>query len=455
MVLRRTLGLFDVTLFFIVACTNLQWVAAAAAAGASSISVWLISCACMFLPLSFCVMRLSARYPEEGGMYVWSKRAFGPFAGFMTGWTYWCSNLPYFPALLYFTAGNLLFAGGANAQHLSASPAYFILASLAFFAIATLLNVIGLDVGKWLNNAGGIGRWIVTLLLICLGIFAWLHFGSATPITAQTIRPSVALKDLIFWSVIAFAWTGPEAVPFLAGEVRDAPRTIPRGLALAAPAILVIYVAGTVSVLATLSPAHVSSLFGVMQAIGAVCARIGWSVLVPVAALLVTISCLGSVSFWLGAVARIPFVAGIDRYLPPSFARTNPRTGAPVVAILAQAGISALFILLGQGGTSVSGAYEVLVGATVLITLIPFLYVFSAALKLHADQPGVLIAGVVGLLTTASAMLLALFPSANETNKALAVAKIVGSAIVVLLVGTVVYFNNRNTLCHAEVSKRP
>jgi amino acid transporter len=112
--LRRSLGLLDVALFFLIACTNLQWVATAAAAGPSSLPVWLIGCLAMFIPVSVAVMYLSKQYPEEGGMYVWSKRAFGPFGGFMTGWTYWCSNLPYFPALLYFTAGNALFIAGGN-----------------------------------------------------------------------------------------------------------------------------------------------------------------------------------------------------------------------------------------------------------------------------------------------------------------------------------------------------
>ena len=59
------------------------------------------------------VLELSSRYPNEGGCYVWSKRAFGDFAGFMTGWNYWVCNLPYFPGLFYFTAASALFIGGS------------------------------------------------------------------------------------------------------------------------------------------------------------------------------------------------------------------------------------------------------------------------------------------------------------------------------------------------------
>ncbi|MGA8325614.1 MAG: APC family permease, partial [Candidatus Cybelea sp.] len=316
MQLRRTLGLFDVVLFFVVAGSNLQWVATAAAAGPSSLPVWIIGAFAMFVPLSIAVVFLASHHPDEGGLYIWSKRAFGPFAGFITGWTYWTSNLPYFPALLYFAAGNALFIGGTSGGALSASPAYFIAFALGGLALATTLNVYGLEVAKWLNNAGAIARWVVTLLLVALGALAWWKFGPATKISVSTMHPGLHLKDVIFWSVIAFAWTGPESVPFMGGEIRHPRRTIPLGLAFAAPAIGVIYIAGTASVLAALVPHAVNPSSGVMQAIGSIVTRFGWSVLTPIAALLVAISCIGSCGAWLGAVARIPFVAGIDHYLP-------------------------------------------------------------------------------------------------------------------------------------------
>jgi glutamate:GABA antiporter len=454
MQLRRSLRLIDVVLFFLIACTNLQWIATAAAAGAGSLTVWLIGCAAMFVPISIAVMALSAQYPDEGGMYVWSKRAFGPFAGFITGWTYWCSNLPYFPALLYFMAGNALFIGGGNALGLSASPLYYIGVSLLGFAIATIVNVLGLDVGKWLNNVGAFSRWIVTLLLIGLGALAFAKFGSATPINAATLHPSLQFKDLIFWSVIVFAWTGPEAVPFVAGEVQNPRRTIPLGLMLAAPAIATVYILGTAGVLVALPHGNISGLYGVMQAIDGVAKRVGWFGVTPIAGILVTISCLGSVGAWLGAVARIPFVAGIDRYLPDAFGRMHPRWGSPVAALLAQAGISTVFILLGQGGTTVKGAYNVLVSSTVLITLIPFLFLFASAIKLRA-KPLVIVAATIGFITTTCAIVLAAFPADDEPNKPLAVVKVLGLTVLMLGGGALVYFKPWAHSDRAELRPSP
>ena len=441
--LRRTLGLLDVTLFFVVAGSNLQWVATAAAAGPSSITVWLIGGAAMFVPLSIAVIVLASRYPDEGGMYVWSKRAFGPFAGFMTGWTYWASNLPYFPALLYFAAGNALFISASKGSALSATPWYFITVALAGLTIATVVNIYGLQIGKWLNNAGAVARWSATLLLVALGIFAAIRFGSATPITRATMRPEAHLKDVIFWSVIAFAWTGPESISFMGGEIKNATRSVPIGLAIAAPAIAIIYIAGTVSVLAALVPQNVNASSGVMQAISAAATRMNWSAVTPLAAFLVAVSCVGSTSAWLGSVARIPFVAGIDRYLPPVFGRMHPRWGSPVAALIAQAAIAALFIFLGQGGTSVKGAYDVLVSSTVLITMIPFLLLFASALKLRPGATSVralvVVAASIGFLTTLLAMIFAGFPSGDDPNKTLAVVKIVGLTALMVLGGVVIY----------------
>ena len=113
-------------------------------------------------------------------MYVWSKRAFGDFAGFLTGWIYWTSNLPYFPAVLYFAASNSLYIGGSKWQAAQASPAFFVGFSMFGIALALVLNVVGLDVGKWLSNLGAIGTWLPIALLCAVGALAWWKFGSAT-----------------------------------------------------------------------------------------------------------------------------------------------------------------------------------------------------------------------------------------------------------------------------------
>src|SRR5437660_7430551 len=158
--LRRVLTFRDLFLFYLVTGFSLRWIATAAAAGPSALVIWIIAAAGLFVPLVFATLELSSRYPEEGGIYVWSKRAFGPFSGFITGWLYWSSNLPYFPSLLYFAAANLLFAGGPSWQAWSSNRVYFVTAAMIGLTVAVAINVIGLEVGRRLNNAGGTAAWI-------------------------------------------------------------------------------------------------------------------------------------------------------------------------------------------------------------------------------------------------------------------------------------------------------
>jgi amino acid transporter len=182
---RRVLGFRDLVLFYIVVTLSLRWIPFAAAAGPGTVVIWLVGVLTIFLPLALCVMELSSRYPQEGGMYVWSKLAFGDFAGFLTGWIYWTSNLPYFPTLLYFAASNALYLGSGRWQKLQSSPLYFVLFSFAGLLLALGLNLVGLNVGKWLNNAGALGTWIPILLIWAMGAIAFWRLGSATHFTAR------------------------------------------------------------------------------------------------------------------------------------------------------------------------------------------------------------------------------------------------------------------------------
>src|ERR1700730_16685425 len=212
---RRTMGFRDLVLFYIVTGISLRWIATAATVGASAVVIWLIAWSAFYLPLALSVMELSSRYPQEGGLYVWSKRAFGEFPGFMTGWTYWTSNLPYYPAILYFTAGNALFIGPARWQSLSNNKTYFLLFSLLGFVLATFLNLIGLSVGKWLHNVGGIGTWLPIAILFAIAGIAFHRFGSATSFTHASMAPHMHFRHVLFMATIVFALRCSESTFFL------------------------------------------------------------------------------------------------------------------------------------------------------------------------------------------------------------------------------------------------
>jgi len=448
---RRAMGFRDLVMFYIVTGISLRWIATAATVGASAVIIWLIAWCAFYLPLALSVMELSSRYPQEGGMYVWTKRAFGEFPGFMTGWTYWASNLPYFPAVLYFAASNALYAGSARWLALSNSRTYFFLFAMVGLALATFLNVIGLSVGKWLHNLGAIGTWLPIAILFAIAATAWHRFGSATSFTPATMSPHMHFRDVLFMATIVFALGGSESASFLGDEVKEARKNLPRGLLAGGAFVTTGYILGTVAVLIALPANQVSGLEGIMQAISRSAERVGFTGIVPLAALLITISNLGALGAWLAVSARLPFVAGLDRYLPEAFARVHPKWGTPHVALLAQAICGVIFIILSQAGTSVYGAYEVLVSMGIITYFIPYLFVFASLIRLQREpaapetmripggRPAAIALGTLGFTTTLVTIVFSVIPAADEPHKLLAVAKIVGLTALLLAVGVLLF----------------
>ena len=230
---RRAMGFRDLVLFYVVTGISLRWIATAATAGASAIVIWLFAWFAFYLPLALSVMELSSRYPQDGGLYVWTKHAFGDFAAFMNGWTYWASNLPYFPAVLYFAASSALYIGPARWHSLAGNKTYFIVFSLAGLLIGTVLNVVGLSVGKWLHNLGAIGTWLPIGILYVIAAVCWWRFGSATSFRGANLIPHTHFRDVLFWATIVFALGGSESASFLGDEVKNPRRNIPRALLIA------------------------------------------------------------------------------------------------------------------------------------------------------------------------------------------------------------------------------
>jgi glutamate:GABA antiporter len=460
---RRVLGLRDLVMFYIVASLSLRWIPVAAVAGPSSIVIWLVGLATIFLPLALCVMELSSRYPQEGGMYVWSKRAFGDFAGFLTGWIYWSSNLPYFPAVLYFAASNALYIESERWKGLQSNAGFFLAFSLCGLGLALVVNVIGLGIGKWLSNLGAIGTWIPVALLVLVGAIAWWKFGPATSFNAQSMKPSLKLANFGVWTTILYAFAGAESASFMGAEIKDSRRTIPRALFIAGALVTSGYILGTIAVLAVLPSTQLNNLQGIMQAITSSAERIGWRGLGPVLALLICISNLGAVGAYLAALSRIPFVAGIDRYLPSAFGRIHPKWGTPHIALVTQAVCCAVFVALGQVGSTVRGAYQVLISMTIITNFVPYLFMFAALIRLQDEPTGpevVRIPGgkpvatgvaILGFVATTMVILGSLIPDASEPNKALAIVKVFLLSAVLMGGGVALYCSGKRRAAGVKV----
>lgn len=449
--LKRSLRFRDLALFYIVSSLSVRWVATAAAAGPSTLLIWLVALVGFFIPLAVSVVELSSRYPQEGGLYVWTREAFGDFAGFITAWTYWMSNLPYFAAVLYFGAGASLFALGPRGQHLVHDSRYYLLFTLFWLALITITNILGTSAGKWLNNIGSIGSVLPIALLILLAAVSATRFGSATAFHAHEMAPHFSLKNAIFWSTIFFAFAGCEAGSFMGDEIENPRRTIPRALLAGGVVVAVAYIAGTAALLIALPTSDVDGVNGFMHGMAILSSRlhIGW--LAAPVALLIALSMVGGAAAFLSSTSRLPFVAGIDSYLPSAFGKIHPRFRTPWVAIGLYGLAGIIVAALSQAGASVREAYDILVSMSIFSYFIPYLFLFAAMIRLQrrpagpeairvwGGRPVAILLASLGFLSTAFTLVLSVIPGGDETNKAAAVAKVVLSTAVLIGAGVAVF----------------
>src|SRR4051812_22687463 len=457
--LPRVLTLRDLVLFNIVAVLSLRWTAPAAAAGPSSLTMWVVAALLFFIPQGLAVSYLSARYPQEGGIYFWAKRSFGEGHGFMCGWCYWVNNILYYPNLLMSTAVIATFAIGRSTTGLMDNWTYIFAATLTSLWLAVWMNIVGLKTGRWLQNLGAVATYLPGLVLIGFGLHAALTRGAATPITLDSITPN--LKDmsaLNLWASIAFAYAGLELCAVMGDEIKNPRHTLPRSIYISAPFIAFLYITGTASVLWLVPSSEVHVVSGFFQAMAAGArdlGGLGW--LIPLMAALYVLGNIGGIGAWLTGPARVAFVIGLDRYFPPAFGRVHPKWKTPYVAILTQAVLATVFLMLSVlgKGTTVEKAYLILLDTMLLIYFIPYIYLFICYLSVslkepassdrpwHERKPAALANGLAGLLLTLGAMLVATIPPSDTSDPWTFRVKVIGGAGAFVLIGAAVYWRGR------------
>jgi len=444
--LKRVLGKWDLVLLFVVAIFNLNVLPSIAANGGVTIWLWIISLVLFFWPQGIAVIELAHRYPGEGGVYLWAKEVFGDFHGFLSGWCYWTNNMMYVPTVMLYFVGVSVFVLGAGHEALADNRIFALSMASILLVIVVVLNVTGLGVGKWINNLGGIGTFVAAALLIGLGVIAWARFGS-TVTWADFQIPANPRFVLNSFGVICFGLVGLELASIMGDEIREPQKTLPGAVAWGGIFSGLLYIGATLTLLIAVSKSDISVLQGVVQAVENLAGKVhaGW-IIAPFAFLL-SLSIAGIGSAWLGGSARIPFVAGLDSYLPPWLGKIHPKYGTPYAALIVHAVVSMILVVMNFVGSGVQESFQRLLSLAVVLQLIPFLYIFGALLRIafdagfqkgHYGRSTLVFAGTSGMVTTTLGIALAFFPAQQITSLGSYEAWMVGGTI--LFVGLAAFF---------------
>ena len=436
---QRPLRLWEIVLYGVAMNLGIRWLATGAATGHMALPIWIVAAVLFLAPLVLATLALSQRFPEEGAIYAWTRETQGPLPGFLCGWFYWASNLPFFSGLLVFSVGLLARVVGGEAGAWLVTPGGTMIASSALIVTIALMHSAGIGVGKWMPLVGaGITLGLVVLIILG-GFYLAGRDGSATDFVRGPYLPKLDANAAILWSTMIFAYGGAEGIALMRSQAKGGAKAVRTAVILVGLGLALVYATGTSAMLMVLPQAHISRLGGLPDALGILLQKLAAPHLLPAILFGFALSLLGALSSWFGATARLPFAAGLSHALPPAFARLSPRTGAPVNAIWLQTALVIVFLALGQSGSSVAGAYDFMIAMGTLSFALPYLFMFVAWRKI-ASGPAARFGAALGFLVTTSAILGSLVPSPDATHPVATVVKLLFATAVMTAAGAGLYY---------------
>ena len=434
-VLKRELGVRDVALFAIACITSARWIPIAAHAGAASVTLWMLAAVFFAVPLTIAVAALVAKYPGAGGLYVWTRKDFGPWNGFLCFWLYWIGIAFLFPsaALLYVRVG----LSALGPAHASIAENRFILLSAAVALVWAGMgsNIFGLKIGKWAESAGAMATWAVGIVLVAV---AWMVWARRGPATVPVALPKWSWGTVSFWAAIAYAMSGMENPGMMAAEMRDPERTMRRAGWIAVGFAAAFYVSATAAMLVVLPSGKIGELSGFTEVGDSAGRLLGATFLTPLIAILVLVGGVGLIGGLGTSASRLPFAAGVDGLLPKAFGKIHPRWGTPYVSTLVLAVVATVLVVMYQIGDTLRAAYDELVSMMVITGFLPYVYVFLSAWK-----AGKQVSAISGLAITGLALACCVVPPTEISNAWLFEGKLIMGTLAVVGSAWILYSRGR------------
>ena len=454
--LRKELGLGDLVLAQVLCVVGSSWVGIAAKLGRAHLVFWVVSMLMFYLPLAAVVIYLNRLMPLEGGLYQWAKQGFGEMAGFLIAWNLWVYAVVVLGAIIFVVPTDLAYLLGGSWTWIPASPPATLALTGVVMAAITVVAVLGLNIGKWLHNAGSVMILTAYAILLALPVWAVLH-GSTAHFEALPLEwPKPNWFSLaIFGQMTVGALSGFEYVAIMAGECRSAARTIGQSVIISAPIIAVMFILGTSVVLAFLGNQPINVIGPIPQTFRAALGNgggiAGFAAQLGIALLMARAVASSSLIFT--GLSRLPMTAGWDNLAPKWFTKLHPRRRTPVNSILFVAALAMALILLSLLGTREQEASQLLVTASIVHYAIVYVALFaiplfgSAALRRRLPT-WLKIASVAGLLSSLVALCISAYPVVDVASRAAFAAKICSVVVISNMAGVLLYRagQRRNTL---------
>ncbi len=405
----KTLGRTDIVLFTVSAILLLDTLTAAASIGASSVFWWIALGIVFFVPFAMICAEMGCTYPEQGGIYAWIRDAFGSRWGSRASWFYWVNTTAWIPAIF------ILFAGVFRQLFFpDMSLGLQITMGVVLIWVAMALNIVTLNIGKWIPNVGAILKIVIFAALIGGAILYTQQHGMANEITLETLTPNWS-SSAQYIPAIVYGMLGFELVSASSEEMKNPARDVPISIFISGAIIIVLYTAATIAVLAALPAGEIDLVEGLIATLhsffgGTELGQIAVAAL-GIAALFTFFS--NGVTWALGC-NRAAAEAALEGELPKLFAIESRSRGTPIGAAIAMGVFASVtLILYGFLAESNGELFWDLFAFSAVIFLLPYLamlaaYIRSRLVDVDRERPYALPAGRIVAIACAVICILTL-----------------------------------------------
>src|SRR3954470_19524937 len=415
--LKKELGVRDLALTQILFIVGLTWIGGAGKPGSPHVVFWLLALVLFYLPSAAVVIYLNRLMPLEGGLYQWAKLGLNETIGFMLAWNLWLYVIVFTSEIGLQCATYLSYAIGPRAAWMMSSSWFVALSSAVILSLMVVTSTIGLSVGKWVHNTGGVFMITIFGAVILLPAIGLLTGTLPEYHPFRTHVPELSLYNLNILGKMGFgALGGFEYMAILAGETRAPARSVTRSVFIAAPVIALMFVLGTSTVVAYVPNADIDLIGPVAQVLRVGYGPFGIATPLVTTAILMTLAMrVGQASVAFTAVTRLPMVAGWDHMLPAWFSRLHATYKTPVNSVILVGAASFAMASLSLVGVGQAEAFQLLFNASGIFYALTYVVMFAIPLiGLRTVRPRapmwLRLASLSGLLMTVLYIVLSVFP---------------------------------------------
>ena len=385
---RRFLNVFLLAMLNLSVMTSLRNLPVIAEYGLESALFYLLLAVVFLFPAALISAELATGWNQTGGIYIWTKEAFGPGWGFFSVWMQWIHNATWFPAILSFSGTALAFLFNPE---LANNKFFLISVILIGFWGFTIFNYFGLKTSAWFSTIGVIAGTILPgLLLIGLGLH-WIYMGNPLQVSLAwqgAVPHHMGIRDLVFITGLFLAFGGLEVSAVHAKEVKNPQKTFPKAIAIAASLSLILYVLGALAIAIMIPRQEISLISGLMEAFKLFFSNLGASWAVIPIGLMIILGAVGELNAWIIGPIRAMHATTEHGDLPPFFQKLN-RYGMPSHLLLFQAIIVTIVSFVFLFMPTASSAFWILSAMSAQIYLLMYIVMFLAAIKLRYSHPHV------------------------------------------------------------------